>query len=135
MFAFHTANYYLSVSTTFSRAAGMIVGTVAPAHVATNAYCTMVKPIVDWQFMLVLGLPIGAWLAARVARQQVQFTTALPEAWVNRFGTSPARCWDWGCSAASSWASGRAWRTAERRAMAAVVAFSSPSADRSFSGP
>jgi hypothetical protein len=96
MFAFYTANYYLSVSTTFSRAAGMIVATVAPAHVETNAYYRMVKPIVDWQFMLVLGLPIGAWLAARVARQQVHFTTALPDVWVNRFGTSPARRWSLG---------------------------------------
>ena len=51
----------------------------------------MVKPVVDWQFMLVLGLPIGAWLAARLARRQIHFTTALPEAWVNRFGTSRAR--------------------------------------------
>ena len=51
-FAFYTANYYLSTSTTFSRAAGMIVGLVAPAHVAANAYYRMVKPIVDWQFML-----------------------------------------------------------------------------------
>jgi len=50
MFAFHAANYYPSVSRTFSRAAGMIVGTVAPGHVATNAYDKLVKPIVDWQF-------------------------------------------------------------------------------------
>lgn len=96
VFAFYTANYYLSVSTTFSRAAGMIVGTVAPEHVATNAYYKMVKPVVDWQFMLVIGLPIGAWLAARVARQQVHFTTALPDAWVNRFGTSRGRRWSLG---------------------------------------
>jgi hypothetical protein len=96
MFAFYTANYYLSASTTFSRAAGMIVGTVAPEHVATNAYYKVVKPVVDWQFMLVVGLPIGAWLAARVARQEVHFTTALPEAWVNRFGTSRARRWGLG---------------------------------------
>lgn len=96
VFAFYTANYYLSVSTTFSRAAGMIVGTVAPEHVATNAYYKMVKPVVDWQFMLVIGLPIGALLAARVARQQVHFTTALPDAWVNRFGTSRGRRWGLG---------------------------------------
>jgi hypothetical protein len=55
--AFYTANYYLSVSTTFSRAAGMLVGLVAPEHVTANAYWQNVKPIVDWQFMLVLGIP------------------------------------------------------------------------------
>ena len=96
MLTFYTADYYLSVSTTFSRAAGMVVGTVAPAHVAHNAYYQIVKPILDWQFMLVLGVPIGAWLAARLARRQIHFTTALPEAWVNRFGTSRARRWTLG---------------------------------------
>jgi len=91
--AFYTANYYLSVSTTFSRAAGMVVGLVAPGHVAANAYWKMVKPIVDWQFMLVLGIPIGAYLAARLSRRAVTFSTRLPEVWVNRFGTSSGRRW------------------------------------------
>jgi hypothetical protein len=93
MFAFYTANYYLSASTTFSRAAGMAVSVVAPQHVAANAYWQTVKPLVDWQFMLVLGIPVGAWLAARLARQAVAVTTALPEAWVSRFGTSATRRW------------------------------------------
>lgn len=93
MFAFYTADYYLSVSTTFSRAAGMLVGVVAPAHVAANAYWQVVKPVVDWQFALVVGIPIGAYLAARLSQPAVAFTTALPEVWVSRFGTSPARRW------------------------------------------
>lgn len=93
MVAFYTANYYLSVSTTFSRAAGMLVGLVAPEHVATNAYWKMVKPIVDWQFMLVIGIPLGAYLAARLSQRAVAFSTKLPETWVNRFGTSPGRRW------------------------------------------
>ena len=93
MLAFYTANYYLSVSTTFSRAAGMAVSVVAPEHVAANDYWQTVKPLVDWQFMLVLGIPLGAWLAARLARRSVSVTTALPEAWVSRFGTSAARRW------------------------------------------
>ena len=28
-----------------------------------------VKPIVDWQFMLVLGIPLGAYLAARLTQK------------------------------------------------------------------
>ena len=93
MFAFYTADYYLSASTTFSRAAGMVVGVVAPAHVAANAYWQQVKPIIDWQFMLVLGIPLGAWLAARLSQPLVKFSTQLPQLWVNRFGSSPARRW------------------------------------------
>ena len=94
--AFYTADYYLSVSTTFSRTAGMAVALVAPEHVVQNAYYKMVKPVVDWQFMLVLGIPIGAYLAARLSQGAVTFTTQLPEVWVNRFGTSPARRWTLG---------------------------------------
>lgn len=93
MFAFYTADHYLAVSTTFSRAAGMLVGVVAPSHVMANAYWQKVQPIVDWQFMLVLGIPIGAYLAARLSQRTVPFTTKLPELWVNRFGTSRARRW------------------------------------------
>lgn len=44
--AFYTANYYLSVSTTFSRAAGMLIGLVAPEHAAANAYWQNVKPAI-----------------------------------------------------------------------------------------
>jgi len=107
MFAFYTANYYLSVSTTFSRAAGMVVGVFAPQHVAQNPYWQMVKPLVDWQFMLVLGIPVGAWLAARLAR---------------RPAAGPS-----GSSAASSWGSAHGSPTAERPATGSVGACSLPS--------
>jgi hypothetical protein len=96
MAAFYTADTYLAVSTTFSRAAGMVVGAVAPEHVAQNAYWQRVTPSVDWQFMLVLGIPIGAYLAARLSRGTVTFTTQLPDLWVNRFGGTPARRWGLG---------------------------------------
>jgi len=90
---FYVSDYYLSVSTTFSRAAAMLVSLVAPEHVAANAYWQKVKPIVEWQFMLVIGIPIGAYIAARLSRNSVRFTGALPEMWVNRFGTSQGRRW------------------------------------------
>lgn len=93
MAAFYTADYYLSVSTTFSRAAGMLVGLVWPDHVAANAYWKNVKPIVDWQFMLVLGIPIGAYLAARLSQRAVEFSDSLPDMWVSRFGNSNRQRW------------------------------------------
>jgi uncharacterized protein len=89
----YTANTSLGTSTTFSRAAGMVLSAVAPEHVASNAYYKVHKPIVDWQFMLVLGIPVGAYLAARLSRGRIQFTTKLPEAWVSRFGASSGRRW------------------------------------------
>ena len=92
MATFYTADHYLAVSTTFSRAAGMLVSIVAPEHVAANAYWQKVAPIVDWQFMLVLGIPLGAYLAARLSRS-VEFTGALPDMWISRFGNSQGQRW------------------------------------------
>jgi uncharacterized membrane protein YedE/YeeE len=93
MATFYTADYYLSTSTTFSRAAGLLVGLVAPEHVAANAYWQKVKPLVDWQFMLVIGIPVGAFLAARLSQGIVHFSAELPDLWVSRFGDSRAQRW------------------------------------------
>jgi uncharacterized protein len=93
MATFYTADYYLSTSTTFSRAAGMLAGLVAPEHVAANPYWQKVKPVVDWQFMLVIGIPIGAFLAARLGQGIVHFSAKLPDMWVSRFGASQTQRW------------------------------------------
>ena len=97
------------------------MGLVAPEHVAANAYWQKVKPIVDWQFMLVIGIPIGAYLAARLSQYSLPFTGQLPEMWVNRFGTSQGGA---GCSeflAASLSVLARAWPTAEPAVMHSVA--------------
>ena len=70
---FYVSDYYLSVSTTFSRGAAMLVSLVAPEHVAANAYWQKVKPIVEWQFMLVIGIPIGAYIAALESKQRAVY--------------------------------------------------------------
>jgi uncharacterized membrane protein YedE/YeeE len=89
MFAFYTANYYLSTSTTFSRAAGMVVGLFAPGHVAENAYYQAHKPVVDWQFMLVIGIFLGAFLASKLSGS---FQVSLvPDLFAARFGQGTIR--------------------------------------------
>jgi uncharacterized protein len=88
---FYFSNYYLSTSTTFSRAAGMIVGLFSPEHVAQNAYYQATKPIVDWQFMLVIGLFLGAFLASKLSGA---FQVSLvPDLFAARFGDGAARRW------------------------------------------
>ena len=88
---FYVSNYFLSTSTTFSRAAGMRVGLVAPDHVAGNAYWAKIKPVVDWQFMLVIGLFLGAFLAAKLSGT---FRMSLvPRLFAARFGGGAARRW------------------------------------------
>ena len=77
---------YLSASTTFVRAAGLLERTVAPDHVAGNVYFTKSKIVVDWQFMLVAGIFFGA-LVASVADRSFRLEH-VPPTWKKRFGPS-----------------------------------------------
>lgn len=84
----------LGTSTTFVNAAGAIEGLVAPAHVEANEYLARhivstpdkARPIVDWQFALVVMLAVGAFIAARLAGST--FREHVPRLWAWRFGPS-----------------------------------------------
>jgi len=78
---------FLGASTTFVRAAGLIEKAVVPSHVEKNEYMAKEKVRVDWQFMLVLGILLGASLASRL---DGSFSwEAVPPIWKERFGPSP----------------------------------------------
>jgi len=77
---------YLGASTTFVRAAGFIEERLAPEHVKNNAYFAKEKVKIDWQFMLVVGVFIGA-LAAALADGSFKVET-VPPVWRERFGNS-----------------------------------------------
>lgn len=80
---------FLGASTTFVRAAGLLERTVAPDRVAANEYFTKEKVRVDWQFMLVLGIFIGA-LISSLAGKSFQLES-VPPFWKERFGPSTAK--------------------------------------------
>jgi uncharacterized membrane protein YedE/YeeE len=77
---------YLGASTTFVRAAGLIESTVAPTHVAENVYFTKEKVRIDWQFMLVLGIFIGALIGSTTDKSFK--LESVPPIWEKRFGPS-----------------------------------------------
>lgn len=77
---------YLGASTTFVRAAGMLERTVAGDHVAGNEYYTKEKVQVDWQFMLVVGIFLGA-LVSSLTDKSFKLE-GVPPTWVERFGAS-----------------------------------------------
>jgi len=90
-FALLTSGKYLGVSTTFGRTTGMIESLFPSGDVASLPYFLKEKPIVDWQWIEVAGILIGAFLAARLARaDQARFT---PPMWERRFGPSKMRRW------------------------------------------
>lgn len=81
----------LGTSTTFVRAVGVVEGAISETHVRENSYLAKYlvgKPAIDWQFALVLMLPIGAFLAARLAGSTRR--EHVPSIWAARFGPSRA---------------------------------------------
>ncbi|QTA79576.1 sulfur transport domain-containing protein [Desulfonema limicola] len=77
---------YLGASTTFVRAAGVLEQTVAAEHVKSNKYFTKTKIVVNWQFMLVIGIALGA-LISSVTDKSFKLE-GVPPIWEERFGNS-----------------------------------------------
>lgn len=75
---------YLGASTTFVRAAGMAEKAVAREHVENNAYFQSKKVKFDWQFMMVVGVFIGA-LASSMTDKSFKMER-VPPIWSARFG-------------------------------------------------
>ncbi|MBA3009256.1 MAG: YeeE/YedE family protein [Proteobacteria bacterium] len=77
---------YLGASTTFVRAAGILEQTIAADHVVSNAYFTKTKVRVDWQFMLVIGIVLGAFISSTMDKSFR--LESVPPTWKERFGPS-----------------------------------------------
>lgn len=80
---------YLGASTTFVRAAGLLERSVASDRVAQNEYFTKEKVRVDWQFMLVAGIMIGAFISSKTDRSFK--LEGVPPVWNKRFGSSVSK--------------------------------------------
>ena len=90
-FSMLSAGKYLGVSTTFVRTIGMIESLFVPEHVASLPYFVKEKPIIDWQWMEVLGILIGAFMAAKLSGDIKK--GFLPPMWEKRFGPSRFKRW------------------------------------------
>lgn len=80
---------YLGASTTFVRSAGMVEQTVNPEHVAENVYYQAKKVKVDWQFMVLVGILFGAFVASRMDGSFK--LESVPPVWRQRFGGGVGR--------------------------------------------
>lgn len=77
---------YLGASTTFVRATGILEKLFSPERVGKMPYFLKEAPIIDWQFLFVIGIAIGAFVAAATSgsfRWQ-----GVPDMWRNAFGSS-----------------------------------------------
>lgn len=86
-FAFLTAGAPLGVSSAIARTAGMMEASVAPDHVRSNAYFQTLKVKLDWEWMIVAGIFIGALVSARLSKEPEP--EKVPALWASRFGSSP----------------------------------------------
>ena len=77
---------YVGASTTFVRSAGFIERVLDAERVAQLPYFIKEAPKVDWQFMFVIGIFIGALIAA--ATSKTFKLQAVPPMWERRFGPS-----------------------------------------------
>jgi uncharacterized protein len=74
----------LGCSTSYARSAGMIEKAFRGKRVEQKPYYQKVKPIIDWQWMLVLGMVIGAFVAAQLSGNFDLIW--VPSRWVAAFG-------------------------------------------------
>lgn len=90
-FAFVTAKRGLGVTTAFESAAALAERRLAPDVTRVNDYVKASDevPRIDWETMLVIGMAIGGYAAARLAGERDRGT--VPALWKRRFGASPAK--------------------------------------------
>lgn len=88
----------LGTSTTMAKLPAAAIGTVADEHVMANPYWAKylappAKTMFDWQFFLVLALPVGALIARKLSASEGErnFSERVPQLWRWRFGDSVAK--------------------------------------------
>lgn len=77
----------IACSTTFARASGMVARLFLGKKIDSMPYYQKVKPVVDWQWMLVTGIVIGSLISALLSGDfQWQW---VPSIWATTFGSAP----------------------------------------------
>lgn len=77
----------IACSTSFAKTSGMIQRLFRGEKVESNPYYQKIKLGVDWQWMLVLGVVIGAFVSALISNDfRLQW---VPSVWESAFGGSP----------------------------------------------
>jgi len=77
---------YVGASTTFVRTAGMLEKIFSPERVAQLEYFRKAAPVIDWQWMFVVGILVGSFVSAITSGSfRLQ---AVPDMWRHSFGPS-----------------------------------------------
>lgn len=84
-----SAGQYFGASTSFVRSAGIFGKYFGPERVKQLEYFFRYLPIIDWQFMFVVGIFIGSLIASLWSGSFKW--QGIPDMWAERFGTNPVR--------------------------------------------
>jgi len=86
-FSFLISRKPIACSTTFAKTSGMIEKLFRGKSVDSKPYYQQVKPVVDWQYMLVVGIIIGSLVSALLSGDfHWQWVPAI---WASAFGSDP----------------------------------------------
>jgi uncharacterized membrane protein YedE/YeeE len=77
----------IGCSTAFARTTGMIEKLFRGQKVLDKAYYKQFPPVIDWEWMLVLGVLIGAFVSANLSGS-FRFVW-VPDLWIETFGAAP----------------------------------------------
>jgi len=88
---FLLSNKPIGCSTAFARSSGMLERVLRGSRVAEKEYYRRFPLTIDWEWMLVAGIFIGAFLSAWLSGDlRLEWT---PGRWVSAFGVTPLARW------------------------------------------
>ncbi len=95
-FTFASVDKPLGITTAFEYSAALAVEAAAPQAAGKNAYFEDhaepdKKPKIDWEWMLVVGVFIGAFASSKLSGDRPGAADAVPATWRRRFGPSRAK--------------------------------------------
>jgi hypothetical protein len=89
--AFLLSDKPIGCSAAFSRTSGMVERIFRGSRVAEKVYYKKFTPTVDWQWMLVIGILVGAFISARLSGEF--HATWIPQRWASSFGNGIGTRW------------------------------------------
>lgn len=85
-FTFLLSNRPIGASSAYAHVSGMLGRAVAPRHTMSLRFFQDNTPKIDWAVMLVVGVPIGAGIAAWTGNELL--ARWVPPMWAERFGAA-----------------------------------------------
>ena len=92
-FTFASVDKPLGITTAFEYSGALALKAVAPDIVETNSYFKEPekKPKIDWEWMLVLGVFVGAYISSKLSGDRGGGFESVPSLWRRRFGPSASK--------------------------------------------